>query len=454
MKKDADRPIRVGVVGAGVVGLTLTAGLLSHGVDAVLYEQASVLREIGTGIGLLPTAIAALEALSPAVAAGVRGVCFRSPYFLGLVDGATDEDLSLRTEGKGLYDLVLPDEQGRNLYTTARATLVTELLRHVPAERLELGKKVVDIVEGSDGDPVTLVFADRTTAEADVVVGCDGVKSRVRRAMLGDDHPAASCQYAHEVCYRALVDGPSLRAVLGPLADRTALYLGPGAYLIVYPVGSRANISLYVDDPGPPPPPDRSHGRSAPRAEAVAALARLGPSLRALAALLPEEVGAWALHDLHEHPLRTYVLGRGGAVCVAGDAAHAATSHHGAGAGVGVEDAAVLCELLARVAVLPRGRRAEAVRVALGLYDGARRERSQWLVWSSRRQGQLMKYTVPEIGADMAKIGEDLRGRGRTLLTWDVDVVLAETLRKLDARIAAMGNRGEAGDFEEEHSKL
>ncbi|TQW01310.1 monooxygenase [Cordyceps javanica] len=444
---------------AGVVGLTLAAGLIEHGVDAVLYEQARALQEIGTGIGLVPTAVAAMEALSPRMAEGVKRVSFQSPFFLGLIDGASDEDLSLRTDKGRLYDVVVPDEQGRSLYTTARATLIAELLRHVPAERVELGKKVVDVVSGSDDEPVTLVFADGTTAEADAVVGCDGIKSRVRRVMLGDAHPASTCQYAHEVCYRALVNTAALRPILGPLlAESTAMYLAPGAYLIVYPVGNRANISVYVDDDddddddasstAPRPAPDQNHGRVAARAELAAKLeARLGCSMRAVVSLLPEQVSAWALHDLFEHPLATYAAGR---VCVAGDAAHAATSHHGAGAGIGVEDAAVLCKLLARVretlatsagrgGVGPRARsKAAMVMEAVALYDGARRERSQWMVWSSRRQGRLMKCRVPGIDADMGKIEEDLRGRSRTLLTWDAEATLERTLRELDEQVAAM----------------
>ncbi|KAJ4147116.1 hypothetical protein LMH87_001663 [Akanthomyces muscarius] len=302
---NTNAPLRVAVVGAGVVGLALTAGLLAHGIDVVLYEHATTLKEIGTGIGLLPTAVTAIEALSPSMAEAMKRISFQLSFRLGVVNSASNEDLSLRQEG-GLYDLVVPDEQGRTMHTMARAALATTLLDHVPKERLKLGKKVVNVVSTSASDPVRLVFADGTTAEADAVVACDSAKSRIRRVMLGDAHPGSLCQYAHEVCYRALVDSSALRSILGPLADVTAIYLAPGAYLIVYPVGVRANISVYVHDAShSPPPASQSHGRVAPRAELATVLSKLGPNIRAIADILPEEVSVWALHDLLEHPLAT-----------------------------------------------------------------------------------------------------------------------------------------------------
>ncbi|KAJ6785092.1 hypothetical protein PWT90_03549 [Aphanocladium album] len=433
--------LRVAVVGAGIVGLTLAAGLLEHGVDATVYEQASALQEIGTGIGLIPTAVTALEALSPAVAAGMRRVAFESSYSIPLVDGATDEDLAARPGNSEPHDSKVRADPGQRLWTCPRATLAAELLRHVPPERLKLGKRVVDVVSKSNTGPVTLVFADGTTAEADAVVACDGVKSRVRAVLLGASHPAAPCQYAGELCYRTLVSTTALRGLLGPLADSTAFYVGPGVYLIIYPVGDRANISVYVDH-RTPPPPNAPHGRVAPREALVAALSVMGPSIRAIANLLPEEVSVWALHDSHDQPLTSYAFGR---TCLAGDAAHAATSHLGAGAGVGVEDAAVLCKLLARVRAKVAGGgstaaagRKDMVQAAMKIYDEERRERSQWMVRSSRRQGLLLKCLIPEVGSDMAQMREDILARSQHLQDYDVHGGLEKTVRELDGRIAVM----------------
>lgn len=159
----ADPPLRVAVVGAGIVGLALAVGLLDHGVDVTLYEQARVQHHIGAGIGLVPTAVAALEALSPAAAAEMRRIALRSEYRQILVDGASPDDLAKKPpcSMRGAQDDAL------TLYTMARAAFAEALLARVPTERLHLGKKLVDVMNKSESGPTTMVFDDGTTAETD-----------------------------------------------------------------------------------------------------------------------------------------------------------------------------------------------------------------------------------------------------------------------------------------------
>ena len=125
---------------------------------------------------------------------------------------------------------------------------------------------------------------------------------------------------------------------------------------------------------------------------------------------LPAEQSRWAIFDMLDYPLESY---SDGCVAVAGDAAHGATPHHGMGAGIGIEDAVVLVTVLERVkqrlssdpaAAAPESRRM-AISQAFETYDAIRRERSQWYVTSSRRQGQLNKWDLPEIrnGEDFVK---------------------------------------------------
>lgn len=66
-----------------------------------------------------------------------------------------------------------------------------------------------------------------------------------------------------------------------------------------------------------------------------------------------------------------------GRVCIAGDAAHAASPHHGAGAGMGVEDNLVLAALLAEVASSSTANRAAAICAAFTAYSDIRKERTQ-----------------------------------------------------------------------------
>jgi salicylate hydroxylase len=61
-------------------------------------------------------------------------------------------------------------------------------------------------------------FLDGTTAEADCVIGCDGIKSRVRQILFGKDHPSARPVYTHKYAYRGLI--PMEKAVVAVGEER------------------------------------------------------------------------------------------------------------------------------------------------------------------------------------------------------------------------------------------
>jgi salicylate hydroxylase len=175
------------------------------------------------------------------------------------------------------------------------------------------------------------------------------------------------------------------------------------------------------------------------REEASAALQGWGPHVTELAGLLPEKLTKYAVFDLADNPAPTYAAGR---VCVAGDAAHASCPFHGAGAGMGVEDALVLAELLAHVqdmdmdmSVPVAAARPRALEAALQAYSAVRMERSQWVVQSSRAQGDILQWRHPDTGADAAKIKAEFERRTRKIWDFDVDAMVAEAKREYEARV-------------------
>lgn len=62
---------------------------------------------------------------------------------------------------------------------------------------------------------VLMKFADGSVAEADAIIGCDGVRSRTRAIMVGEDHPAAMASYTHKYAYRGLVPMSQASMALG-----------------------------------------------------------------------------------------------------------------------------------------------------------------------------------------------------------------------------------------------
>ena len=158
-----------------------------------------------------------------------------------------------------------------------------------------------------------------------------------------------------------------------------------------------------------------------------------------LMTLLPEQVSRWAIFDTADHPAPTYASGR---VCIAGDAAHAAAPFHGAGAGMGVEDALVLAELLAHVAARPAKGRPQQLAAALRAYSGERLERTHWLVQSSREMGDMYQWRYAPVGEDGAKFKAEHTQRTRKIWDFDVNAMVDRAKKDFEKQTGAVSSNG------------
>ncbi|KAH8745543.1 hypothetical protein F5883DRAFT_438798 [Diaporthe sp. PMI_573] len=319
-----------------------------------------------------------------------------------------------------------------------RAQLLNEMVKLVPSDKLKLGKRVDTITRRDDGEKMVIRFSDGTTVEADAVIGCDGIKSRVRHVVAGEDNPAAIPHYAHESAYRCLVDMDSAFPVLGELSKRQILFSGHGAHIMAYPVADYKylNVAAFVRDNGNWPDEHRQTV-SASKEEILDSFSGFGPYVRDLVKLLPEELNRWGMFDTLDHPLSSFSKG---CITLAGDAAHGSTPHLGYGAGMGIEDATVLLAVVDQAAAaLKKGggnvSKAKALTVAFEAYDSVHRERAQWLVRSSRRQGELVKWLVPEIGKFWSKMQEDTAGRSEQLVYLDVEGMIRQAKDEFARRL-------------------
>lgn len=225
-------------------------------------------------------------------------------------------------------------------------------------------------LEGA-GD-IEIRFTYGSTARADVVIGCNGIRSRIRGLVLPAKQKAA---YSRKFCFRALVPMSDAVLALGEKRDNTRyMYNGPGAHIITYPVGNNflLNVLAVISDPDKERKDKGKHTALGTKSKAVATFSRENEkgkgwcdTTRKIVELFPkEEMEKWAVFDMAEFPADTYLShqsgkknGNGnenwngnGRVRVAGDAAHATGPHLGAGDGMGIEDALVLSVLLGDVA--------------------------------------------------------------------------------------------------------
>jgi salicylate hydroxylase len=373
---------RVAIIGGGIGGLTAAIALARAGVEVRVYEAAAELREIGAGVALHPNAMRVLRAIG--VEDAVRRVAGRSEWAVTR-NGLTGRLIS-RTSRR---------EQGARLgiegATAHRADLLDVLAAAVPPGAVTLGARCVSVE--TVGESAVARFADGGTAEADVIVGADGIHSAVRTALFGPDAP----RFTGKICYRSVI--PAAAATGTALAADNAQWLGPHGTIVLYPVrgGELINVVCHYDDDG------YRHESWVERCEQAEVLDRYAgwhPSLLRLFAA-GDTWYKWALYD--RDPIPAWTSGR---VTLLGDAAHPMLPYLGQGACQAIEDGAVLAAALAAP-----GAGSDPV-AALGRYERSRRPRASRVVLTARARG-VSNHLASPLAAFRRDVGIALRRRLR-----------------------------------------
>ncbi|KAJ5749603.1 hypothetical protein N7533_006631 [Penicillium manginii] len=382
----------VTIIGGGIGGLVLAAGLLRRNVPVRIYEAASGFAEIGLGLSIGPAAHRAMPLIDPQI----------REIYDSLV--TTHADSPGYERFRETWFEALPSGQT----TLRRANFLDALVSLIPAEIVQFGKRLESLVE--EGDGVRLRFDDGTVAMADVVVGCDGIKSKVKESMLPEESQYAQPRYSGMYGYRAVLDMEDMVKAVGDQRARVStMYIGEGAYGISYPImrAQKVNVGLYVlsekwdcD----------TWVRPAKREEMKRDAEGMGRYVKSLVEFMPDP-SQWAIFE-HPH-ISTFGRSR---IAILGDAAHASTPHQGAGAGQAIEDAHVLSELLGDARV----QSTEQVVAAFKAYDEIRRPRSQRVVTSSKENAYLLCLCLPGVQDDEQKLKTAFQERLRWL--WDLDV--------------------------------
>lgn len=150
---------KIAIIGAGITGLTLAAGLESRNIPYTIYERARTRGAIGSGgagIGLSPNAERAMSLLSPSLlsAAYEKVANPNGEDYFQWVDGLSREVY---------YRLFVGEGQFRGC---RRADLLEEILGGLPEGRVVFGKALREVRDG-EGEGVRLVFEDGTEEVAD-----------------------------------------------------------------------------------------------------------------------------------------------------------------------------------------------------------------------------------------------------------------------------------------------
>ncbi|EED12123.1 monooxygenase, putative [Talaromyces stipitatus ATCC 10500] len=441
--------VEIAIIGGGIVGVILAVGLLRRNVKVRVFEQAQGFREIGAGIAFTANAIRCMEQIDPAIVTALR-TSGSVPTSDGNEDDPNDylrwiDGYNQLREDDPYYQRMLYkiDAGYRGFEGCRRDQFLEALVKVVPPGVIECKKRLEKIEEQEQEKKISLKFVDGTMVEVDAVIGCDGIKSRVREIILGGGNPASYPHYTHKVAYRTLIPmDEAIKALDDYKAKNQHIHIGPNAHLIHYPVAGRKmiNATAFVSDPNPWPN-DKQMVAPGSREDIETAFAGWNPCVRNVVNLFPKKLDKWAVFDLWDYPAPYYNKGR---ICLAGDAAHASSPHHGAGACTGVEDALCLVTLLKQVnlSVQESGlSKRKALSLAFETFNAIRRTRSQWLVNSSRRVCDF--YHQPE-WANPAKwvkaetCFEELKDRSYKIWHFDYEGMIKETLKGYADREAGL----------------
>jgi salicylate hydroxylase len=313
----------VTVVGAGVAGLAVARALALRGAAVTVLEQADAIRDVGAGLQISPNGACVLRAL------GLHGALDAASTRAGaivLIDGPTGDPVTR-------LDLArLRPDQGYNFLH--RADLIGLLLKGAQDAGVTLRLlSRIETVDLSGAHPALLL--DRgERIETPLLIGADGLHSRIRAALNG---PAAPF-FTGQVAWRAVVPADRTDA---PVAE---VHMGPGRHLVSYPLRSGALRNIVAVE------------ERAKWAEESWTLRDDSMDLRLAFAGFSPRVRGWldAVEDpwlwgLFRHEVaRTWVrpMGQGG-VAILGDAAHPTLPFLAQGACMGLEDAWVLARALA-----------------------------------------------------------------------------------------------------------
>jgi 2-polyprenyl-6-methoxyphenol hydroxylase-like FAD-dependent oxidoreductase len=342
--------VKVVVVGGGIGGLAASIALRRAGIESVVVEQASEIREVGAGITLWTNATKALARLG--LADAVRAA-------------ATPLERGEIRDWRGRVLVVTPvGDVGRRLGSPSvclhRADLLRVLVDGAGRDLVRLGERCVGVEEDERGATALLEGGGRERGEA--LVGADGIRSVVRAALFGDEPP----RYSGYTCWRAVIEMAGDAVPLGHAFESW----GAGARFGVARIDARR--AYWFASVNAPP-----GGRDADAKRELHL--RFGrwhePIPSVIAASRADAISRLDVFD--RPPARRWGRGR---VTLLGDAAHATTPNLGQGACLAIEDAVALARRLAD---------ADDVPAALRAYEAERRPRAAAITRRSRRLGWI-----------------------------------------------------------------
>ena len=359
MNTAQDTGRKVLIIGGGIGGLAAALALARKGIRIELLEQAEQIGEIGAGIQLAANAFAAMDALGVGEAARGRAVF---TDYLSLRDAIDTHEIAR-------VDVGTPYRKhfGNPYAVIHRADIHLSILEAVqdhPLISFRTATRVEKLEQDERG--VTVIDQRGECHHADAVVGCDGVKSAIREALIGD-----APRVTGHVVYRAVVEVDNMPKDLQ--VNAPVVWAGPNCHLVHYPLRGGQQYNLVVTFHS------REQETWGVREGSKEEVLSYFDGIHALPHQMldrPTSWKRWATAD--RDPVARWSFGR---ATILGDAAHPMTQYVAQGACQALEDAVTL-----GAAVEAAGNDFEA---AFKLYEEARIPRTARVLYAARDMGRV-----------------------------------------------------------------
>jgi 2-polyprenyl-6-methoxyphenol hydroxylase-like FAD-dependent oxidoreductase len=353
--------ISVGIIGGGIGGFTTAVALRRFGIEATVYERSPQLREMGAGMMLWANSARVMNEL-------------------GLLNqiipcgGATDNFLVRKQNGETMMQIATGDFEVPSI-CIPRAKLLSILVSKFPTENVKLSHEFQSLEQSENS--VTVIFTNGETAKHDLIIGADGLRSRVRKQVFG----------ASEPIYRGYQIWRGIGEASGMPENTSSETWGRGKRFGILNTADK-QFTWYAAVNFPNKHADSPLGR---KAELLNLFSDWHSPIGELIASTPEKL-------IMKNGAFDQVLMRKwtkGTVALLGDSAHACTPNLGQGGGMAIEDALVLAKSL---------NAENSIESALHLYEKRRTSRTKHIQQRSRLMGQIAQWENSLVVATREKV--------------------------------------------------
>ncbi|MFD0760902.1 FAD-dependent monooxygenase [Lutibacter aestuarii] len=184
----------ISIIGGGIGGLTTALCFEKLGIEYTLYEKVNKLKTVGAGIWLSPNALQVLEWINPSLLHSIQ----RSGNSFNKILLTNHKLQPIRDSSQDF----VKDMFGYTTLAIHRGVLQKILYSFINNKaNIQLNKGFESYFQNSDHS-YTINFHDQSTQITNVIIGADGINSKVRQQIF----PKSKLRYSGQTCWRGVAD--------------------------------------------------------------------------------------------------------------------------------------------------------------------------------------------------------------------------------------------------------